>query len=70
MHDKNLTCTSLLKVAQDNYYTGYTAGYREAKHATAERILQSIYDICKERGTVTWDDLFYLTMVHRVEVKK
>lgn len=42
----------------------------EIEHDTAEEILLPIYELCKERGSITIDDVFFLFKRFHVEVKK
>lgn len=42
----------------------------EIEHDTAEKILLPIYELCKERGSITIDDVSFLFKRFHVEVKE
>ena len=47
----------------------YNAGYRKESE-TAKEILQPIYELCKVRNNIQWDDVYFLVHRYGVEIEE
>ena len=48
----------------------FKEGYEKSRKETAREILLPIYELCKVRGTITFDDLYFLYKREGVEVEE
>lgn len=51
----------------------YNEGYRKAddvRKETAKEILQDLYELCKERQEISWDDIYYFVLKYGVDVEE
>ena len=43
---------------------------KQSRKETEKEILQTVYNICKERKTIQWDDLYFLVLKCDIEVEE
>ena len=72
--DAQITCGSLnqgfgMWYAEPLYNAGYKQE-KEVRKETAKEILQQIYNLCKVRDSIQFDDIYYLVNRYGVEIEK